>query len=194
MHKPLLAVTTVCLVFSSPSAWSQALNACDLNADGKVDLLDVQLATNMAIGTAACTANVAGSGVCNVVVVQRVVNAALTGTCMAGTLHTVTLKWTASTASNVVGYNVYRGTASGGPYTKITSTPVACSNYYDTAVQSGQTYYYVATAVDSTGTESAYSTQVQAAVPSPVGIDKSIFTSPRHPRPRRRRTFGLPPF
>lgn len=167
MHKPLLAVTTVCLVFSSPSAWSQALNACDLNADGKVDLLDVQLATNMAIGTAACTANVAGSGVCNVVVVQRVVNAALTGTCMAGTLHTVTLKWTASTASNVVGYNVYRGTASGGPYTKITSTPVACSNYYDTAVQSGQTYYYVATAVDGSGTESAYSTQVQAAVPSP---------------------------
>ena len=122
MHKPLLAVTTVCLVFSSPSAWSQALNACDLNADGKVDLLDVQLATNMAIGTAACTANVAGSGVCNVVVVQRVVNAALTGTCMAGRLHTVTLKWTASTSSNVVGYNVYRGTTSGGPYSK--STPL----------------------------------------------------------------------
>jgi fibronectin type 3 domain-containing protein len=34
-------------------------------------------------------------------------------------------------------------------------------------VQSGQTYYYVVTAVDTSGAESVYSNQVQAIVPSP---------------------------
>jgi hypothetical protein len=91
----------------------------------------------------------------------------VTGNYKAGTQHTVILNWTASTSSNVIGYNVYRGTASSGPYTKLTSTPVAGSTYYDHAVQAGQTYYYVATAVDTGGNESAYSTQVQAAVPFP---------------------------
>jgi hypothetical protein len=40
-------------------------------------------------------------------------------------------------------------------------------NYSDSTVQSGQTYYYVTTAVSSTGTESAYSNQVTAVVPFP---------------------------
>jgi fibronectin type 3 domain-containing protein len=39
--------------------------------------------------------------------------------------------------------------------------------YTDNTVVSGQTYYYVATAVDSGSNESAYSGQVQAVIPSP---------------------------
>jgi fibronectin type 3 domain-containing protein len=38
-------------------------------------------------------------------------------------------------------------------------------SYTDTTVQSGITYYYVATAVNSSGDESAYSTQATANVP-----------------------------
>lgn len=40
-------------------------------------------------------------------------------------------------------------------------------NYSDSTVQSGMTYYYVTTAVDSSGTESSYSNLAQAVVPFP---------------------------
>jgi fibronectin type 3 domain-containing protein len=76
----------------------------------------------------------------------------------------VDLSWNASTSSPA-GYNVYRGSASGGPYTKINLSLDAGNYYADGTVQSGQTYYYVTTAVDSSGTESGYSNQVTANVP-----------------------------
>ncbi len=65
----------------------------------------------------------------------------------------------------VVGYNIYRGTTSGGPYTKLNSSQVLLTTYTDSTVQSGLTYYYVTTAVDSGGTESIYSNEVQAVIP-----------------------------
>jgi hypothetical protein len=88
----------------------------------------------------------------------------LSGTGVQPVSHSVTLSWTAST-STVSGYNVYRSSVSGGPYTKLNSTPVAATTYVDTAVQASQTYYYVVTSVDSTGVESAYSAEVSAIVP-----------------------------
>jgi hypothetical protein len=78
--------------------------------------------------------------------------------------HSVTLTWTAST-STVAGYNVYRSTVSGGPYTKVNSTLLAATTYVDTTVQSGQTYFYVVTSVDSSAVESANSTEVSATIP-----------------------------
>jgi hypothetical protein len=78
---------------------------------------------------------------------------------------TVALGWTASTSS-VIGYNVYRGTTTGGPYSsKLTSSPVASTQFTDTAVQSGQTYYYVVTSVNSSDLESVYSGQATATIP-----------------------------
>jgi hypothetical protein len=78
---------------------------------------------------------------------------------------TVALGWTASTSS-VIGYNVYRGTATGGPYSsRLTSSPVASTQFTDSAVQSGQTYYYVVTSVDSSDAESVYSGQATATIP-----------------------------
>jgi fibronectin type 3 domain-containing protein len=65
----------------------------------------------------------------------------------------------------VLGYNVYRGTTSGGPYARIGAAPVASLTYTDTAVASGQTYYYVCTAVDGGNNESAYSNEGAATVP-----------------------------
>jgi fibronectin type 3 domain-containing protein len=79
--------------------------------------------------------------------------------------HSVSLTWTASTSSSVVGYNVYRATTSGGPYAKVNGSSVAATAYSDGSVASGQTYYYVATAVDSSNSESAYSTQAKSIVP-----------------------------
>ena len=90
----------------------------------------------------------------------------LTGTGTSASQHSVNLSWTAST-STVVGYNVYRGTQSGGPYVVLNSAPNASTTYTDATVQAGGTYYYVVNAVDASGNVSAYSKQAQAAIPTP---------------------------
>ena len=155
------------LFFLSVSLYGQAGNACDLNQDGVVNSTDVQLAVNMTLGLAPCTAAIVGANVCNIVVVQRVIIASLGEGCLISTgLHVVSLNWTASTYSGVAGYKIYRGTTSGGPYTLL--SPVGnVTSYMDTTVVSGQTYYYVATAVDSSGNESTYSTESIAIIPVP---------------------------
>jgi hypothetical protein len=90
---------------------------------------------------------------------------ALSGTGVAPVVaHSVALNWGAS-SSTVAGYNVYRSTVSGSSYAKMNGSPLAGGSYADSNVQSGQTYYYVATAVDASGTESVYSNQVTAIVP-----------------------------
>jgi len=78
--------------------------------------------------------------------------------------HSVGLTWIAST-SPVVGYNVYRSTVSGSSYSQINAGLVTTFSYADSAVQSGATYYYVVTAVDAGGNESAFSNQATAFVP-----------------------------
>jgi len=88
----------------------------------------------------------------------------LSGTGVAPVAHSVTLGWTAST-STVSGYNIYRSSVSGGPYTKLNLSVVALTTYTDSTVQSGQTYFYVVTSVDSTGAESAFSAEVTATIP-----------------------------
>ncbi len=93
------------------------------------------------------------------------VTQALSGTGTAAPQHSVALSWSPS-ASSVVGYNVYRGTTTGGPYSKITSMN-ADTNFVDSSVQSGQTYFYVTTAVDGSGKESGNSNQTQAVIPTP---------------------------
>jgi len=58
---------------------------CDLNGDGLVNSLDVQIAINQVLGLAACTtADLDGSGTCTVTDVQRVINASLGGVCRVG--------------------------------------------------------------------------------------------------------------
>ena len=81
--------------------------------------------------------------------------------------HIVNLSWNPSTSTSVMGYNVYRGTAATGPYTQVNPSLNTSMNYSDGTVKSGQTYYYVTTAVDSSGVESSHSNQVQTVVPFP---------------------------
>src|SRR6266849_2036363 len=81
--------------------------------------------------------------------------------------HLVALAWIASTTSTVTGYNVYRTTVSGSSYTLINSLPVLAPvvTYTDTTAQSATTYYYVTTALDASGIESAYSNEVLVVIP-----------------------------
>jgi ASPM-SPD-2-Hydin domain-containing protein/HYDIN/CFA65/VesB family protein/centrosomal CEP192-like protein len=80
------------------------------------------------------------------------------------TTHSVQLNWNDSD-STIVGYNVYRSTTSGTGYVLVNSSLVGPDSFSDTTVQSGTTYYYVTTAVDGSGTESAYSNEAQAIIP-----------------------------
>jgi len=89
----------------------------------------------------------------------------MTGTGTAATQHTVDLTWDAS--SGAVGYNIYRGTVSGGPYTMVNTSLDSTTAYTDSTVASGQTYYYVATSVNSESEESGYSNQATAVIPNP---------------------------
>ena len=162
---PVMVLLATVFLFSNLSS-AQNGDACDLNHDGKVDILDAQLAVNMYMEKSPCTATIAGPGVCSSAMTQSVIAAALSGVCPAPlNVHTVTLSWTAS--SGVVGYNIYRGTISGGPYQKLTPYGTLRTSYVDGTVQARKTYYYVATAIDSSGNESAYSNQAQAIVPFP---------------------------
>jgi hypothetical protein len=141
-------------------------SACDLNKDGAVNVIDVQLATNMDLGLLACPADING-GVCDPAFVQQIVTAALGQGCFAATNHSVSLTWTASTSAGVAGYNVYRSTTSGGPYTQLNTSLVTVTTFVDATVKSGQTYYYVTTAVDTSNDQSVYSNQAVALVPTP---------------------------
>jgi len=79
--------------------------------------------------------------------------------------HSVALKWQASSSSGVSGYNVYRATAAGGPYTKLDSAAISGTSYTDSSVSSGTTYFYAVTTLGTDGTESAYSNQATAVIP-----------------------------
>ena len=100
--------------------------------------------------------------------VSNAANAAaenLTGTGVAPPQHSVDLSW--SPVSAVVGYNIYRGSQSGGPYSKINPVLDGSTTFSDTTVQSGQNYYYVTTSVDSTGAQCSYSNEIGETIPTP---------------------------
>jgi hypothetical protein len=78
--------------------------------------------------------------------------------------HKVTLAW--ASAAVAVGYNIYRGAAANGPYTKINASPHPASTFTDASVVGGETYFYVTTAVSKGGRESNYSNQVRVAIPN----------------------------
>jgi hypothetical protein len=112
--------------------------------------------TGTASGSISLTSNAA----------NRSVVETLTGSGTATASHAVSLRWSPSTSA-VVGYNIYRGSISGGPFTKINPVLNAGTTYVDSSVQGGKTYYYVSTAIESGGAESKYSNQMQTVIPGP---------------------------
>ena len=98
----------------------------------------------------------------------------------------INLNWDDSTSPIFASYSVYRSTTSGGPYTSI-ATGLPTSDYDDTDVTNGTTYYYVVRAVDNvegSGAESANSAQVSGTPYVPISgstlyahLDASVNTS-----------------
>jgi hypothetical protein len=67
------------------SLTTQSKISCDLNSDGNVNVLDVQLATNQTLGYAACgSADLNGDSKCTIVDVQRIISSSLGAACYIG--------------------------------------------------------------------------------------------------------------
>ncbi len=123
-----------------------------------------QAATLTATFTPAATGSVTGQATVASNASNSPDTIALSGAGLAQVNHSVILSWTPSTSA-VTGYYSYSSTKSGGPYTKLSATPVQTTTYTDFTVQAGQTYFYVVTSVDARSVESAYSVEISASVP-----------------------------
>jgi fibronectin type 3 domain-containing protein len=80
--------------------------------------------------------------------------------------HSVTLTWKASTTPDVR-YNVYRTSMMNGNLKTLTPQPITATQFVDSTVQSGLTYSYAVTSVDSKGIESRRSDPAVVTVPTP---------------------------
>lgn len=150
-------VTISNVTISGAGYTASGVSSGQIIAPGKTATLNVTFApagTGLIPGSVTVTSNATNSPAA----------ITLSGTGVAPGSHSVTLTWTAS-ISTVTGYNVYRSSVSGGPYTKLTPTQVTALTDVDSTVVASQTYFYVVTSVDSSGVESAYSTEVSATVP-----------------------------
>ena len=97
----------------------------------------------------------------------------MTGLQATGSQSGIALTWTASNATGLTGYNVYRSTTAGGTYTKLNSTPVTPASYNDTTAPAGATSYYQVTAVNATG-ESERSATANAARPAAPAVPGQV--------------------
>ena len=88
--------------------------------------------------------------------------AAPTGLLAIGNDGEVGLVWNANSEPDLDGYNVHRSIVSGGPYSQVNGALVTGTAYDDSAVVNATTYFYVVTAVNLSGMESAVSAESEA--------------------------------
>ena len=74
----------------------------------------------------------------------------------------VTLAWTPNTEPDLAGYKVYRATSSGSYGAATATLPANTTSFVATGLQPGVTYFFVITAFDSSGNESARSPELRA--------------------------------
>ena len=113
--------------------------------------------TGLKAGTYTGHVSLTGNGV------TKIVTVALTLT-SPPVQHAVALSWKASPSTHVVSYSMYRSTISGSSY-GLACSAIGGLSYIDQSVQTGTTYYYVVTAVDDQGRESANSSETRVVIP-----------------------------
>jgi fibronectin type 3 domain-containing protein len=82
-----------------------------------------------------------------------------------GKPHSATLSWKAST-SKVSSYHIYRASDPNAPPGFLAVTPGDVTQYVDTTVEAGRTYYYSVKSVGLNGIESEFSEKVTATIPA----------------------------
>ncbi len=81
------------------------------------------------------------------------------------------LSWAANKELDLDGYNLYRSMVSGSGYELLNHSLIEDTMFNDSGLMSDTMYYYVATAVDTAGNESAYSNEVRG---KPITLDHGI--------------------
>jgi hypothetical protein len=79
----------------------------------------------------------------------------------------LSVSWTKSSTPDAARYNLYRATSPGGPYVLANPDPVSHALYVNTGLSGSTFYYYRATAVDTSGNESAVSTTYSGSTNPP---------------------------
>ncbi len=80
----------------------------------------------------------------------------------------VSLTWNSNVESILAGYNIYRATNAGGPFSLLNGSLLSTPAFNDTSVFNDTLYFYFVTAVANDATESAASTMV-SALPTMAG-------------------------
>ncbi len=95
--------------------------------------------------------------------------AAPTGLVATAGLQSVSLDWSDNGEGDLAGYDVYRSTTTGGPYTQVNGSLVVTSDYVDTGLSGGTPYFYVVRAVDLSSNDSPDSAEA-TATPTGSGV------------------------
>jgi len=74
------------------------------------------------------------------------------------------LTWNENKERDLAGYNVYRSTRHGRNYQKLTNKAITLTTFSDETAKQGAVYYYIITAVDKAGNESAGSVEKQTLI------------------------------
>lgn len=98
----------------------------------------------------------------------------------------ISLAWAASAGATT--YNAKRSTTSGGPYSQIAA--LSATSYNDTGLTNGTTYYYVVSAVNSSG-ESANSNQASATPTASMSPNVTITINPTNTHPISPYVYGI---
>jgi predicted phage tail protein len=88
----------------------------------------------------------------------------VTLTLTAPTQTTATLSWQPNTEADLAGYKVYRATSSGAYGAPIATLQGNVTQYVSSGLQLGTTYFFVVTAYDREGNESAFSVEVSKSI------------------------------
>jgi hypothetical protein len=91
-----------------------------------------------------------------------------TGLAAVGSGTSVQITWAPDSEADLQGYNVYQAASAGGPYTRVSVTPSDRTSYYQVPnALPLTTYFFEATAVDTSGNESGLSPPVQVITNPP---------------------------
>jgi hypothetical protein len=74
----------------------------------------------------------------------------------------IVLDWADGREADLAGYHVFRATSAGGPYTRLTDSPLVRSTFRDASAPAGASLFYVVRAVDTSRNTSGASVEVSA--------------------------------
>ena len=150
---------TLSWTLSDNATWLQ-LNTVSGTTTTETDTISASVTTSgLAAGTYNAIITVTASGSTNSprqIPVSFTLSATVAGT--------ASLTWNANSETDLAGYKVYQGTASGGYGAPVAIIPATSTGYIATGLQTGTTYFFVITSYDNAGNESLLSNEVSRSI------------------------------